>query len=78
MPSTPPASTWMPASRAGCAAAMTSRGELAGDRAAVHVQQHLRDGGPPSSLSSRSSAPRAYGLVTLVTCGAASMRRTDS
>ncbi len=77
-PSTPPASTWTPAARAGSAAAMTS---LASSRVtwppftssstwAIAVFS--------SSLISRSRAPRSNGLVTLVTCRTAFIRRTDS
>ncbi len=77
-PSTPPASTCTPASRAGCAAART--------RAAI-----ARVTAPPSTLSStcaspvRSSLlsriprpPGVYGPTTLSTCGAARILRTDS
>ena len=78
MPSTPPASTWMPASLAGCAAAMTS---LARSRVTAPPFTSMSTWATAvfsSSLTSSARAPRANGLVTLVTCGAASMRRTDS
>ena len=77
-PSTPPASTCRPASRAGWAAAMTS---LASSRVTRPPSTSISTWAMAvfsSSLMSRSRAPRANGLVTLVTCGTALIRRTDS
>ena len=75
-PRTPPASTWSPASRAGAAAAMTC---AASSRVTWPPFTSSRTWTMPvfsSSLMSRDRAPRANGLVTLVTCGTAFIRRT--
>ena len=47
LPMPPPASTWMPALRAGSAAAKTCRAISLRQLAPVDVEQHLGDGGPP-------------------------------
>ena len=78
MPRTPPASTWRPASRAGWAAAMTW---LASSRVTWPPFTSIRTCAMAvfsSSLISMDRTPRANGLVTLLTCGTAFMRRTDS
>ena len=75
-PRTPPASTWRPASRAGWAAAMTW---LASSRVTWPPFTSSRTWTMAvfsSSLMSSDRAPRANGLVTLVTCGTAFIRRT--
>ncbi len=77
-PRTPPASTWMPASRAGCAAAMTSLASARVTWPPFTSSSTWATAVFSSSLMSRERAPRSNGLVALVTCGTAFIRRTDS
>ena len=66
LPSDPPASTSMPASRAGSAEEKISFGQLLVDLAGVHVEQHRDEAGAPVLRQQpRGLAAAAQGLVTL-------------
>ena len=75
-PRTPPASTWRPASRAGWAAAMTRPASSRVTWPPFTSSRTWTMAVFSSALMSSDRAPRAKGLVTLVTCGTALIRRT--
>ena len=77
-PSTPPASVWIPAARAGSVAAMIRDASCGVTSPPLTFSRTWTRPVLPSSLSTTPRPPRTNGPVTLYTPGTARMRLTDS